>query len=188
MLCISDTKRESSFRIRPVPSSSLSLPIGRKSARLYAIPSLALYGTARGTTLCSHYHIKGLYDVEKGIRGCPFWDETFKGYQKNGKWVSDDAMEAYYEEYFPDDIPDEWTKEEKLKSHGQGLLHPGEVMTLYRYAKIHFIKPARFIIPTATLIDRKKIEQIAVCHPTAGISVPVSIEINRKPLIRKYVR
>jgi len=204
MLCLSDAKRESSFRIRPPTSLSLllpigtlpigtlpigTLPIGTKAARLYPIPSMALYGTPRGQRLSSNYDVSGLHDVEKGIKGCPFWDDVLRQFQRNGKWVSDDAMEAYYEQYFPDDIPDEWSREEKLKSHGQGLLSPGESMTLQRYAKIHFTKPARFALASP---KRKPIlETIAVCHPTAairGITTDASnTEINRRPLIRKYV-
>ena len=31
----------------------------------------------------------------------------------------DEACEAFYSTYFPDDIPDEWSAEERAKSHGQ---------------------------------------------------------------------
>ena len=33
----------------------------------------------------------------------------------------DAACEAFYEKHFPDDIPDEWSAEERAKSHGQAV-------------------------------------------------------------------
>jgi hypothetical protein len=44
-----------------------------------------------------------------------------------GEWVSDDAKEAFYSTYFPDDIPDEWSLADQKKSHGAGMLRPDEV-------------------------------------------------------------
>ena len=33
----------------------------------------------------------------------------------------DDTLEQFFDTYFPDDIPDEWSKEDQLKSHGRGV-------------------------------------------------------------------
>ncbi len=33
-------------------------------------------------------------------------------------FADDDQQESFYEKYFPDDIPDEWSTEERAKSHG----------------------------------------------------------------------
>ena len=183
MLCLSNKKRVTSFMIRPLPSRMLTIPVGKKAARLYSIPSVALYGTKRGTTLCSEYHIHGLYDIEKAIKGCPFWDDALKEYQRQGKWVSNDALEAFYDEYFPDDIPDEWSKEEKMKSHGQGLLNKGEKMTLARYARIHFTKPSRL----AFTVKVRKLDGIEGCCVVDAIQFDEKVEILLKPLRRKYV-
>jgi hypothetical protein len=38
------------------------------------------------------------------------------------QFPSDDVLEQFYEQYFPDDIPDEWSKQDQEKSHGRGLL------------------------------------------------------------------
>ena len=197
MLCLSDKKRVASFLPRSTPARILSLPIGAeaalpigaeaalpigtKAARLYSIPSVALYGTARGLSLCSEYHTNGLHDIEKAIKGCPFWDDALKEYQRQGKWVSDDALKAFYDEYFPNDIPDEWSKEEKMKSHGQGLLNKGEKMTLVRYARIHFMKPSRlgFTIKGRKLDDEGS-------NPLDAIRLDESVEIIMKPIRRKY--
>ena len=182
MLCLSPAKRTHSFQQRPYQERSFCIPIGRKAARLYPIPSVALYGTRRGTTLCTQYHTNGLYDIEKGIKGCPFWDEALREYQRHGKWVSDDAMEAFYDRYFPDDIPDEWSHEEKIKSHGLGLLHVGDRMTLQRYAKIHFTKPCRL----AFMSTIPKLDGIEGCNVLNAIQYG-PVEINLKPVRRRYV-
>jgi hypothetical protein len=94
MLCLSDKKRTSSFKKIAVSPAAINIPIGRKAARQYTIPSLALYGTQRGTTLCTQIS-NGLYDIEKAIKGCYFWDQALKKYQRGGKWVSDDAQTAF---------------------------------------------------------------------------------------------
>ena len=39
----------------------------------------------------------------------------------NGKWKSDEHLEAFYKSYFPDDIPDEWSLQSREMSHGRGL-------------------------------------------------------------------
>lgn len=179
MLCLSDTKRAISFKSMPPISSILSVPIGRKAARIFPIPSLALYGllgspTKRGLTPCSQYHTNGLYDIEKGIQGCPFWDEVRSRFQRNGSWVSDDTMEAFYEEYFPDDIPDEWSHDEKMKSHGQGLLNAGHTMSVQRFARVHFTKPCRLAF-CMTPIAREDIPSLSYT------------ELILKPLRKKYV-
>jgi hypothetical protein len=183
MLCLSDKKRSVSCMQRVIPSRMLTIPIGTKAARMYSVPFAALYGTKRGLSLCSEYHIHGLYDIEKAIKGCPFWDSLLKEYQRQGKWVSDDAMESFYEEYFPDDIPDEWSKEEKMKSHGQGLLNKGEKMTLARYARIHFTKPSRL----AFGVKGRKLDGIDGCCPLDAIRLDDNVEIQLKPVRRKYI-
>jgi hypothetical protein len=33
---------------------------------------------------------------------------------------NDDVLERFYEEFFPNDIPDEWSAADQQKSHGRG--------------------------------------------------------------------
>lgn len=73
--------------------------------------------------------------LEKGFIGCPFWEEAVAEYQHNNKWRSDDAREAFYDRYMVDDIPDEWTKAEKQKSHGDGLVGPTQSIRLAVYSR-----------------------------------------------------
>ena len=86
---------------------------GRLSARLFSIPP-----KFRKLPI----ELSG-FDV---LRGCQFWqrhlseagilrEESDK--QKRLVFVSDEALEEFYARFFPDDIPDEWSVEERAKSH-----------------------------------------------------------------------
>ena len=44
-------------------------------------------------------------------------------------------MEEFYEKYFPDDIPDEWSKKDQQKSHGDGVLGPNDKPTIWKYSR-----------------------------------------------------
>jgi hypothetical protein len=122
--------------------------VGMRKRRVYSIPVMCLYGmTKRGHLKWSQNTFKSLNDVESDLLGCPFWEEELDGYIKmvDGRiqWKSDDAKEDWYETFFPDDIPDEWKKAEKEKSHGDGILAPTEIVTLLKYARIHLSKKSR---------------------------------------------
>lgn len=154
MLCLSDQKRKSSFLPRMIKWSHMMIPIGRRAARMYSIPSVALYGIKQTTALD---------DVEKYMKGCPFWDDVLEELDKD----------AFYDQYFPDDIPDEWTKPEKEKSHSSFRPDP----SVEKYTRIHFSKPARLCWNSViTMTD---------FHPISGIKSGI-YEINMKPLQRKY--
>jgi hypothetical protein len=122
--------------------------IGRKAYRSRTIPSACLYGvTERGKMKWSQSTVSSLNHVEPSLIGCPFWEEAISEYgMVDGNriiWNSDDDLENFYDRYFPDDIPDEWTKAEKIVSHGDGVLAPTETITLYKYARSTFGKWSR---------------------------------------------
>jgi len=79
----------------------------------------------RGKSKWSQNNCIQLNNIEKYLVGCPFWDEVLNE-------VSD---EVFYEKYFPDDIPDEWSKQEKEKSHGGGVLGPDEKVCIWKYSR-----------------------------------------------------
>ena len=103
--------------------------LGRRKARVYAIPEEALHtGTTRGGLEAKYTNIEDVRDpVILLSDGCTFWQETIK---KHGLTINDDrdticfpnddVMEQFYAEYFPDDIPDEWSAADQQKSHGRG--------------------------------------------------------------------
>ena len=104
--------------------------IGRRAARLLAIPEKALCpGTTRGDLPSKYTNIADIREpVELLSEGCKFWQETLKerGITMDDEtnticFPNDDVLEQFYEEFFPDDIPDEWSAADQQKSHGRGM-------------------------------------------------------------------
>lgn len=157
MFCLSPEQQKDSFR--PLlstldPNTQTSIEswqkyLGRKNRRLYTIPSGCLYGqTQRGYAKYSQHNRIQLHHVEKYIIGCAFWEEALISYASidevgNIVWNSEEDREAFYVRYFPDDIPDEWTKEEKDRSHGEGVLGEEESCTFYGFCSRFLSKPSR---------------------------------------------
>ena len=71
--------------------------------------------------------------------GSEFWDEAVA---ERGGWAavrSDDAVrEWFYDTFFPDDIPDEWSRADQAKSHGGGVLQRGMEATLAEWVRRWF--------------------------------------------------
>lgn len=97
---------------------------GRRARRVFKIPTEAiLWGTSRSLQPNTETNFQELYDPRHSLRGVPYWEEVAKSM---GSWKhihkNDDMKEAFYDLYFPDDIPDEWSSKDQEKSHGYGLL------------------------------------------------------------------
>lgn len=101
--------------------------LGRRKRREFAIPTECLYGLCdRGKISNKESNIDMIRSLSyKTLEGCPFWNRVL---EENAPWVDDDLLEAFYDLYFPDDIPDEWSKEDQAKSHGFCMLIGDEVV------------------------------------------------------------
>jgi len=197
MICLSPSQQEESFRPLPSTLDATSKSqidhwnslLGTK-ARVYSIPPSALYGrTLRGRMRWTQSTASQLNDIEPHLLGCPFWEEAISEYgtlKSTILWNSDDDREAFYQRYFPDDIPDEWTKYEKSKSHGEGILGPKESLTMVKYARSYLSKWSRFAWNMYPLIQRL-LEGKEGTHPTAILSTNGSMEINMIPVRRRLV-
>jgi hypothetical protein len=105
--------------------------VGRRKARVYAIPERALHeGTTRGQLPKKYTNIADIREpVSLLSEGCTFWQEALLGMgistdeDGNVCFPDDDVLELFYARYFPDDIPDEWSAEDQQKSHGRGVSH-----------------------------------------------------------------
>ena len=135
---------ESVKPLTPIPDPyRIATAPGPRTARKYAIPSMALYGiTERGRMRQTETTIEKLRSIEPQLRG-PYWDPILKKIgavtaAADGKivWPSEDAIEYFYEKYFPDDIPDEWPLAEQEKSHGRGVLGATEQLSQAKLARI----------------------------------------------------
>lgn len=171
--CLTPAQRKKSEKPL-LPYEEVEWSIGRRNSRLYSIPVMCLYGmTKRGHLKWSQNTMKSLNEIETDLIGCPFWEEELDGYRKNGQsiqWKSDDAREDWYETFFPDDIPDEWSKAEKEKSHGDGILGPHESVTMLKYARIHLSKQSRLAWNSRPIVH-KFLEGLAWNHPSSIVTL-----------------
>lgn len=180
-LCLSPSQQQESLRPMMealVPRAAVKLAewestYGRIQTRAYSLPTGCLYGvTSRGRSKWSQHNRGQLYDIESALVGCPFWEDAIADYGVIGdtiQWNSDDAKETFYNRYFPDDIPDEWTREEKQKSHGDGVLGPQEKVTLWKYASRFLSLPSRLVWghQKRALDAVKKWADDGECHPSS---------------------
>ena len=167
MMCIQPDRQEQSFKplANEIDKSNsqmlneLAASVGRRDRRVYQIPTSCLYGTTlRGRSKWSQSNFIQLYNVEKYLVGCPFWDDALSEYadvNDNGniQWHSDDKIEEFYDKYFPDDIPDEWSKKDQQKSHGDGVLGPTDKPTIWKYSRNFMSKKPQLAWNTTKLVN-----------------------------------
>jgi hypothetical protein len=112
--------------------------LGRRARRIYKIPSGALYWMCQRGREVSVYdtnikEITGRMEKPSALWGSTFWDRVA---EELGGWVAiktDDIIrERFYDTYFPDDIPDEWSVADQEKSHGAGPLQRGATAETWR--------------------------------------------------------
>jgi hypothetical protein len=127
---------------------------GRVVRRHYKIPNECLYGvTRRGIivrdTTTEIELMKMGSSPENTFRviyDCSCWMNLWNNC--NG-CKTDEDWELFCENAFPDDIPDEWPLEERSKSHGPGLINPGEKLYWRRW--LH-----KWITPVSYGAENKK--------------------------------
>ena len=105
--------------------------VGTKQRRIYSIPAGCLYlDTHRGCLPYTKTTDTWFID-DVGHQGhtyqhlvdCEFWNTLWHAMQAG---ESDEGWEHFCQVAFPEDIPDEWSLEERSKSHGHGSNNPGE--------------------------------------------------------------
>lgn len=101
---------------------------GQRQGRIYAIEKEALYGVCS-----SEASLTDLYDIYPFLtKATPFWQRIVAGYDiKN-----DSTKEEFYADWFPDDIPDEWSLEDQQKSHRKEA--GAKEIDPLKFASIHF--------------------------------------------------
>lgn len=84
--------------------------LSMRKRRLYPIPFDCLFGmTWRGIGGDTTEELRNL--TKELFQTSPYW-------KSKACWETDDELEEFYETYFPDDIPDEWSLADQQKSHG----------------------------------------------------------------------
>jgi hypothetical protein len=152
-----------------------------RGRRLYTVPQESLYLiTVRGNTTVyetADANLRGSLERPGKLWGSVFWDSVAEDL---GGWLavrSDTATrEVFYDEYFPNDIPDEWSLAERAKSHGGGCLQPGTTASVDRFLRTWFGRHSSAVIwnefPTDMTV--KKLADIS-----APVGVPVELNLRR---------
>jgi hypothetical protein len=110
--------------VTPVAPFTIPEPTNRdapmRARRLYTIPVECLYMfTARGSMRSNETTDSDLtHRLEACMCGSHFWDE----YLATGLEGTPLQREGFYAAFFPNDIPDEWSLEDRAKSHGPGFI------------------------------------------------------------------
>jgi len=110
---------------------------GRRERREFKTrPEACLFITQRGEMPRNVTNIEEIREPLTALHGSPYWDTIaaeFGGWKPIYK--NDASKEAFYDLYFPDDIPDEWSLADQEKSHGRGFFADTEkeriLMNLY---------------------------------------------------------
>ena len=109
---------------------------GKKKRRIYNVPKDCLYGnTKRGGMTYYDTNIHELYDVEYILENSKVSDEIIERYGSYESFINEgvDEYEKFMDWYFPDDIPDEWSLDDQMKSHGFGVNQKEDKPILRRY-------------------------------------------------------
>jgi len=140
ILCMNDSQMNTSL-CAPVPSD-LGLYLeywksvyGQRRGRIYPLPNECFYGkTKRGRMKRDETNIQELYDPISLVKNQTIYKkilgtfETFKAFQNDSA-----QYDMFFNYYFCDDIPDEWSLEDQQKSHGNGILEKDETPSLEKY-------------------------------------------------------
>ena len=176
--CLSPAQQEKSFRVLPTPLLVTPIEETIRRDRRYSIPTACLYGdTERGRMTWSQSTLRSLREME--LEG-PFWDEH--------KWTTEEEREAFYDRFFPDDPPDEWTLAEQQRSHGDGILSdsgspngsPSECM-MEKYVRL-------FLSHTSRLAWSEKDTPVGSYPGTIWVSLPPLQEMDAAflvPVVRR---
>jgi hypothetical protein len=197
-MCISLKRQELSFKVEPKIDArtaqmlnELEISVGLRVRRVHKISTACLYGTtARGMIQWTQKNYVQLYNVEKYLIGCPFWDEVIVKYANvldSGiiQWHSNDTMEKFYNKYFPDDIPDEWTLLDQQQSHGDGILGPNDKVKLSKWSRT-FMSKLPHLAWNTTKATNIYLEKLDISNCTIGDSIDKLFENYKTELILPF--
>lgn len=112
-----------------------------RKRRVYMIkPEALLYLTKRSK---QQQQISSESDIQDGLitnlLESPYWSSILNEYMSDTSWKSDAYKEMFFDTYFRSDIPDEWSSQEREKSHGRGLGRT-DAIGLKRFFDILFLR------------------------------------------------
>jgi hypothetical protein len=112
--------------------------------------------------------------------GSFYWDNIADEY---GGWeaIRDviDVREVFYEKHFPDDIPDEWSKEARLKSTGWGARQPDVEVSTEKFLRKWFGRSSSAVIWNEFDASIKNIDAKKWGDIDAPVGSVVELNLNR---------
>ena len=141
MCCKEDNLIKSFGCIKTIDSDSIQLIaqynslVGKRKRRVLQIPKDCLYGkTKRGNMTYQESNIKELYDTEYIIENSKIFETILEHFGSYEQFVEDpEQLEKFINWYFPDDVPDEWSRVDQEKSHGFGVNQSHDKPMIRRY-------------------------------------------------------
>jgi hypothetical protein len=99
-----------------VPNHRLSITSwlaeqGKRTGRIFDVEPVGILGLRKQSSM---QEIRDIYPALK--EGTPFWKRITGAYDL----ADDSSRESFYDTWFPNDIPDEWSAADQQKSHGRG--------------------------------------------------------------------
>jgi hypothetical protein len=164
--------------------------LDRRTRRRYPIPSECLYwATHRGSTstyTTSEKVLCGSLERPGKLWGSIYWDSVVDAV---GGWEAirndPEVRMAFYDEHFPDDIPDEWSMAEREKSHGRGASQPGAQPNAEKFLHSWFGKLPSAVIWNGFAGAAKGLAQIKTWGDITA--VPARHELTLVRLTRRIV-
>ena len=94
----------------------------RKRRAIKPKPEALIYLTGRSEQTA---YVSSEPDIQgrllESLQMSEYWQGVLEGFMVSEKWKSQRHKELFFETYFPEDIPDEWSLADREKSHGRGL-------------------------------------------------------------------
>jgi hypothetical protein len=162
----------------------MEIKIERNRGRAYSIPNELLYGiTLRGRSKWLQNNVIELNDVEQYLSGCPYWEEI-------AEIAPSMYKEDFYDTYFPNGLPQEWSDAEKEKSHGGGVLGPSEKVTIWKYSRNFMTGIPRFAWNTTNAVNEylKTVEADSIESLISLYVKPTHLLIEQLKPVKKILR
>lgn len=168
ILCMDDISVEKGIKPLEKMNSNMKMYIecwkstyGCRKSRAYAIKKECLYGKSpRGLMTVEENNISDIYNSEELIRGQKVYNELVNIFGSFEAFKEDvDRYDEFYSHFFHDDIPDEWSLEEQMKSHGKGILSVGEKPDFEKFFYIWVNKDSECFILNKDIIIKEYIEK-----------------------------
>jgi hypothetical protein len=113
-----------------VPNHMLSITSwiakqGKRNGRIFDVESVGILGLRKQSSM------QEIWDIYPALKeGTPFWKRITSAYD-----LSDDSSkELFYDTWFPNDIPDEWSLDDQKKSHGDAV----SSLSCRKYSELYF--------------------------------------------------